>query len=132
MMSAQQMHWVHVIPQVPGVPSWLDNSPAPFWEQTIALADHECQHGRLPTDKTRACGCWPQEHRESALETLYRYGVRNQATRAAHAAAERTRRARHAACKGCGGPYDERQAGCRRCYERHRKRADKIIRDVAA
>jgi hypothetical protein len=25
------------------------------------LADHECQHGRLPFDRTPACGCWPQE-----------------------------------------------------------------------
>jgi hypothetical protein len=26
------------------------------------LADHECRHGRLPGDRTRACGCWPQEN----------------------------------------------------------------------
>jgi hypothetical protein len=26
------------------------------------LADHECAHGRLPGDSTRACGCWPQEN----------------------------------------------------------------------
>ena len=25
------------------------------------LADHECDHGRLPFDPTPACGCWPQE-----------------------------------------------------------------------
>jgi hypothetical protein len=25
------------------------------------LADHECRHGRLPFDRTPACGCWPQE-----------------------------------------------------------------------
>jgi hypothetical protein len=25
------------------------------------LADHECPHGRLPFDRTRACGCWPEE-----------------------------------------------------------------------
>ena len=25
------------------------------------LADHECGHGRLPFDRTPACGCWPQE-----------------------------------------------------------------------
>jgi hypothetical protein len=25
------------------------------------LADHECRHGRLPYDRTPACGCWPQE-----------------------------------------------------------------------
>ena len=25
------------------------------------LADHECRHGRLPFDRTAACGCWPQE-----------------------------------------------------------------------
>jgi hypothetical protein len=25
------------------------------------LADHECDHGRLPFDRTPACGCWPQE-----------------------------------------------------------------------
>jgi hypothetical protein len=25
------------------------------------LADHECRHGRLPLDRTAACGCWPQE-----------------------------------------------------------------------
>ena len=25
------------------------------------LADHECAHGRLPRDRTAACGCWPQE-----------------------------------------------------------------------
>ena len=25
------------------------------------LADHECRHGRLPFDRTTACGCWPQE-----------------------------------------------------------------------
>jgi hypothetical protein len=24
------------------------------------LADHECGHGRLPFDRTPACGCWPQ------------------------------------------------------------------------
>ncbi|HYB25588.1 MAG TPA: hypothetical protein VEF89_03145 [Solirubrobacteraceae bacterium] len=26
------------------------------------LADHECQHGRLPGDSTPRCGCWPQEN----------------------------------------------------------------------
>ena len=26
-----------------------------------ALADHECRPGRLPFDRTPACGCWPQE-----------------------------------------------------------------------
>jgi hypothetical protein len=25
------------------------------------LADHECRHGRLPYDRTPACGCWPRE-----------------------------------------------------------------------
>lgn len=25
------------------------------------LADHECKHGRLPTDRSPACGCWPSE-----------------------------------------------------------------------
>ena len=25
------------------------------------LADHECRHGRLPCDRTPACGCWPEE-----------------------------------------------------------------------
>jgi hypothetical protein len=25
------------------------------------LADHECRHGRLPRDRTPACGCWPEE-----------------------------------------------------------------------
>ena len=25
------------------------------------LADHECRHGRLPFDRTAACGCRPQE-----------------------------------------------------------------------
>lgn len=25
------------------------------------LADNECAHGRLPTDTTPPCGCWPQE-----------------------------------------------------------------------
>ena len=25
------------------------------------LADHECQHGRLPGDRTAKCGCWPEE-----------------------------------------------------------------------
>ncbi len=25
------------------------------------LADHKCRHGRLPFDRTAACGCWPQE-----------------------------------------------------------------------
>jgi hypothetical protein len=25
------------------------------------LADLECRHGRLPFDRTRACGCWPLE-----------------------------------------------------------------------
>lgn len=25
------------------------------------LADNECSHGRLPGDRTRPCGCWPQE-----------------------------------------------------------------------
>ncbi len=25
------------------------------------LADNECRHGRLPFDRTPACGCWPQE-----------------------------------------------------------------------
>jgi hypothetical protein len=23
--------------------------------------EHECRHGRLPTDKSTPCGCWPQE-----------------------------------------------------------------------
>lgn len=26
-----------------------------------ALADNECEHGRLPTDTTRRCGCWREE-----------------------------------------------------------------------
>ena len=25
------------------------------------LADHECPHGRLPSDRTPTCGCWPDE-----------------------------------------------------------------------
>ncbi|HET6870149.1 MAG TPA: hypothetical protein VFH80_29825 [Solirubrobacteraceae bacterium] len=25
------------------------------------LADHECRHGRLPSDRTPPCGCWPEE-----------------------------------------------------------------------
>jgi hypothetical protein len=25
------------------------------------LADNECCHGRLPFDRTPACGCWPQQ-----------------------------------------------------------------------
>ena len=25
------------------------------------LADHECEHGRLPVDRTPSCGCWPQD-----------------------------------------------------------------------
>jgi hypothetical protein len=25
------------------------------------LADHECRHGRLPSDRAPACGCWPRE-----------------------------------------------------------------------
>jgi hypothetical protein len=24
-------------------------------------ADHECRHGRLPFDRTLACGCWYEE-----------------------------------------------------------------------
>ena len=26
------------------------------------LADHECEHGRLPGDRTSRSGCWPQEN----------------------------------------------------------------------
>jgi len=26
------------------------------------LADHECEHGRLPGDRTSRGGCWPQEN----------------------------------------------------------------------
>ena len=26
------------------------------------LADNECDHGRLPGDRTRKCGCWPPEN----------------------------------------------------------------------
>lgn len=29
--------------------------------QLLRLADDECKHGRLPGDRTPACGCWPQE-----------------------------------------------------------------------
>ena len=25
------------------------------------MADFECKHGRLPSDSTPACGCWPNE-----------------------------------------------------------------------
>lgn len=25
------------------------------------LADHECEHGRLPGDNTKRCGCWAEE-----------------------------------------------------------------------
>jgi hypothetical protein len=25
------------------------------------LADNECRHGRLPFDRSPACGCWPLE-----------------------------------------------------------------------
>lgn len=31
-----------------------------------ALADDECEHGRLPGDHTPACGCWPEEHTATA------------------------------------------------------------------
>jgi hypothetical protein len=34
------------------------------------LADNECRHGRLPFDRTAACGCWPQEG--AAVRTLPR------------------------------------------------------------
>jgi hypothetical protein len=27
-------------------------------------AVNECEHGRLPGDKTPPCGCWDSEHRE--------------------------------------------------------------------
>jgi hypothetical protein len=27
----------------------------------LGLADLECHHGRLPFDRTAACGCWRQE-----------------------------------------------------------------------
>jgi len=40
------------------------------------LADHECVHGRLPSDRTPRCGCWPEEaatviplHSTEAIET---------------------------------------------------------------
>jgi hypothetical protein len=29
----------------------------------MLLADFECQHGRLPTDATPPCGCFPHERR---------------------------------------------------------------------
>jgi hypothetical protein len=25
------------------------------------LADHECRHGRFPSDRTPPCGCWREE-----------------------------------------------------------------------
>ena len=31
-----------------------------------SLADHECVHGRLPTDPTPACGCWVNESTNGA------------------------------------------------------------------
>lgn len=30
------------------------------------LADNECGHGRLPTDRSPACGCWPGERAAKA------------------------------------------------------------------
>lgn len=27
----------------------------------LPLADHECGHGRLPSDESAPCGCWPGE-----------------------------------------------------------------------
>jgi hypothetical protein len=38
------------------------------------LADHECQHGRLPLDRTPPCGCWPEEG--AAVLALPRAGER--------------------------------------------------------
>lgn len=33
----------------------------------MRLADHECRHGRLPFDRSPACGCWRQEARVISL-----------------------------------------------------------------
>lgn len=30
---------------------------------TPRLADLECDHGRLPDDRTAPCGCWPEHER---------------------------------------------------------------------
>jgi len=35
------------------------------------LADHECPHGRLPFDRTPACGCWPEEGAVVVALTLH-------------------------------------------------------------
>ena len=46
------------------------------------LAEQECRHGRLPFDRTAACGCWPQEG--AAIVALPRaHPVRASARRAA-------------------------------------------------
>lgn len=34
------------------------------------LADNECKHGRLPSDRTPACGCWPGETRPRRVPQL--------------------------------------------------------------
>lgn len=33
-------------------------------------AAHECKHGRLPTDRSAPCGCWPQEAGRARRERL--------------------------------------------------------------
>lgn len=45
------------------------------------LADHECRHGRLPLDRTPACGCWPQEG--AAVTALPRPHISSSSTRRA-------------------------------------------------
>jgi len=38
------------------------STPCPIEAGVLGrLADHECRHGRLPFDRTAACGCWPEE-----------------------------------------------------------------------
>jgi hypothetical protein len=34
------------------------------------LADFECKHGRLPSDRTPPCGCWPEESSELVKDLM--------------------------------------------------------------
>jgi hypothetical protein len=61
------------------------------------LADHECSHGRLPFDRTAACGCWPQEG--GAVVVLARQRIRNPRERGCPTRGARSnRRVRNCGC----------------------------------
>lgn len=61
-MGAEILEQLVVVPDLIGTLA-RQADVAAKWSPAITslMADDECRHGRLPSDPTPACGCWPGE-----------------------------------------------------------------------